>query len=172
MLDITRFSEADNIDILDLGCGYGGLYEYMTTHWNERPKEFRYKGIDISGDMISAAKTANPDIDFEQRDVLTDPLANNRHGFVIMNGLFTEKQSMSFDEMFEFTKAMLKIAYDTCINGIAFNVMSKNVDWEREDLFHLSIDSLAKFLSEHLTRDFVIRSDYKLYEYTCYAIKK
>jgi len=46
------------------------------------------------------------------------------------------------------------------------------VDWEREDLFHLSLDSLAGFLVKELGRDFVIRNDYGLYEYTTYVYRK
>ena len=30
--------------------------------------------------------------------------------------------------------------------GIAFNVMTKHVDWERDDLFHLPFDQLAEWL--------------------------
>jgi len=56
--------------------------------------------------------------------------------------------------------------------GIAFNVMSKHVDWERDDLFHLPFDTLAEFLEEHLTRNYVFRNDYGLYEYTTYAYQQ
>jgi len=55
--------------------------------------------------------------------------------------------------------------------GVAFNVMSKHVDWERDDLFHLPFDTLARYLIASLTRNFVIRSDYGLYEYTTYIYR-
>jgi hypothetical protein len=47
--------------------------------------------------------------------------------------------------------------------------MSKHVDWEREDLFHLPFDTLAAFLKQELSGNFVIRNDYGLYEYTTYV---
>jgi hypothetical protein len=47
-------------------------------------------------------------------------------------------------------------------------VMSKHVDWERDDLFHLPFDALGSFLREEVSRHFVIRHDYGLYEYTTY----
>ncbi len=56
--------------------------------------------------------------------------------------------------------------------GVAFNVMSKDVDWEREDLFHLPLNVLSNFLTKEVTRDFIIRYDYGLYEYTTYLYKK
>ena len=49
--------------------------------------------------------------------------------------------------------------------------MSKHVDWEREDLFHLSFDELGSFLKEEISRNFTIRNDYGLYEYTVYIYK-
>jgi hypothetical protein len=49
--------------------------------------------------------------------------------------------------------------------------MSKHVDWEREDLFHLPFDRLTSFLTNRLSRHFVIRHDYGLYEYTTYVYK-
>jgi hypothetical protein len=49
--------------------------------------------------------------------------------------------------------------------------MSKQVDWERDDLFYLSLDDLAKCLTSQVTRNFVIRNDYGLYEYTAYVYR-
>lgn len=54
---------------------------------------------------------------------------------------------------------------------MAFNVMSKNVDWEREDLFHMPLDELSAFLTSSISRNFIIRNDYGLYEYTVYVYR-
>ena len=88
-----------------------------------------------------------------------------------MNGVFTEKRELSFDEMLGYFKLMLKTAFNKSSMGLAFNVMSKQVDWEREDLFHLPLDILADFLIKELSRSFIIRNDYGLYEYTTYVYK-
>jgi hypothetical protein len=56
--------------------------------------------------------------------------------------------------------------------GVAFNVMARHVDWMRDDLFHLSLDEMASFACRELSRDFVIRNDYGLYEYTVYVYKR
>jgi len=68
---------------------------------------------------------------------------------------------------------MIVRVYNSCNRGgVAFNVMSKDVDWEREDLFHLPLNVLSNFLTKEVTRDFIIRYDYGLYEYTTYLYKK
>ena len=50
--------------------------------------------------------------------------------------------------------------------------MSTLVDWERADLFHVPFDTLARMLKAHASRDFVIRQDYGLYEYTVYVYRR
>jgi hypothetical protein len=45
------------------------------------------------------------------------------------------------------------------------------VDWERDVLFHLPFDAAAAFVSSALSRRFVFRSDYGLYEYTTYVYR-
>ena len=49
--------------------------------------------------------------------------------------------------------------------------MTKHVDWERDDLFHLPFDTLAAVLKKEISRHFVISNDYGLYEYTVYVYK-
>jgi hypothetical protein len=50
--------------------------------------------------------------------------------------------------------------------------MSRLVDWERDDLFHLPFDVMAEFVGKRLSRHFVIRHDYPAYEYTTYVYRR
>jgi hypothetical protein len=89
-----------------------------------------------------------------------------------MNGVFTEKRELTFEEMLTYFKDVATQVFNKAKIAIAFNVMSPHVDWERQDLFYLPLDSLAAFLVKELSRDFVIRNDYGLYEYTTYVYRK
>jgi hypothetical protein len=91
--------------------------------------------------------------------------------YIVMSGVFTEKRSLTFEEMFIYFKQLARKVFEKAEIGIAFNVMTKHVDWEREDLFHLPFDLLATFLKRELTRNFIIRNDYGLYEYTTYVYR-
>ena len=89
-----------------------------------------------------------------------------------MNGCFTEKHDLEYDKMWSYVAEYITKAYDMIDGGgLAFNVMSKDVDWERDDLFHVPLTELSGFLSKCVTRDFVIRNDYGLYEYTVYVFR-
>ena len=72
--------------------------------------------------------------------------------------------------MFEYFSKMLEAVYKITNIGLAFNVMSKNVDWEREDLFHLPFDDLSLLIKQKFGNSYVIRNDYGLYEYTVYLL--
>jgi hypothetical protein len=73
--------------------------------------------------------------------------------------------------MFVYFRRLAARVFQHAQIGMAFNVMSKHVDWERDDLFHLPFDLLAGFLQKELTRNYVFRNDYGLYEYTTYVYR-
>lgn len=168
MLGITTFHDANGTtSILDFGCGTGHLLEYIS---GNTEMHIEYSGLDISKKFVDVARSKFPNNTFYCLDILETPIGRT-FDFIVMNGVFTEKRELSFDEMWEYFTNILKVVFDYSDKGIAFNVMSKNVDWEREDLFHVSLDKLTDFLVKNLTRNFVIRNDYGLYEYTVYVYK-
>lgn len=172
MLDIAKYQTPKNekIKLLDLGCGFGLLLNFIKKN-NSLAKSLIYSGIDLSKLMIESAQKRWPEEKFSVHDIIQNSLPNNSYDYVVMNGLLTEKLELSFDEMFEYTKKLIKSAFNSCRVGIAFNVMNNHVDWQRTDLFHLSFDDLAKFLTKECSRNYLIRSDYGLYEYTVYLFK-
>ncbi len=158
------------IRLLDLGCGCGHLYQYLTENTaigSNSP--IQYTGIDLSTRFIQHCRARYPQVDFRQADILQNPEVLQQFDYVVINGVFTSRCSMSFEQMWEFVRAMLRTAFEHATHGIAFNTMSKQVDWERDDLFHLPLDVLAGFLCAELSRHFVIRNDYGLYEFTTYV---
>ena len=67
---------------------------------------------------------------------------------------------------------MFDDAAQRVVVGVAFNVMSKLVDWERDDLFHWGFDEMAAAVGGRLSRHIRIRADYGLYEYTVYVYRQ
>ncbi|EKD70777.1 MAG: methyltransferase type 12 [uncultured bacterium] len=156
--------------LLDLGCGYGAFYDYLKK--GNCLNKIDYMGIDLSFKLIQSAARKHGSLHFEYRDVLTDKLQPTSFDYIVMNGLFTEKNSLTHSEMKKFFIDMIKTSFDACRVGIAFNIMNFHVDWFREDLFYLSFDQLAIILKRYASRHFTVRADYGLYEYTVYAYKQ
>src|SRR6185436_16157292 len=84
---------------------------------------------------------------------------------------FTVKADLTSEQMWSFMESTLRHVWPYVRRGVAFNLMSKIVDWEREDLFHVGFDDCARFLQQLAGRRVRFRADYGLYEYTAYAYK-
>lgn len=84
--------------------------------------------------------------------------------YVIAKGLFTVKGNATVDEMHSFRTAMVERMWGMAHEGVPSNVMSKIIDWERENLFHVAFDDTAALLRCLAGRNVVLRADYGLYE--------
>ena len=153
------------VRLLDFGCGTGHLLEYLQQHDRSG---IQYSGVDLSETFIGIAKSKHPNADFRVLDIFEHPENLGQFDYAIINGAFTSKCTMSFETMWQTVQRILKIVFASVRCGLAVNTMSKHVDWERDDLFHLSMDLVAQFLCKDLSRHFVMRNDYGLYEYTTY----
>jgi len=169
MLDVVKPGRSSPISLLDFGCGASHLYEYIQQHAPEAP--IVYSGLDISEKFVHLSRQKFPNNTYYCLDLLDPSSEIPSFDYIVMNGVFTEKQGLSFDEMLTYFQTMLIRVFSYAQVGIAFNVMSKQVDWERDDLFHVPFDLLASFLRQNLSRHFVFRHDYRLYEYTTYLYR-
>jgi len=170
MLDLIRPQERGApVSLLDFGCGASHLYEHLQRVGRT---DVSYAGLDLSPRFVELSRKKFPENRYWQMDVLADdPSTLPPFDYAVLNGVFTEKVDLSFEEMHDFWQRTVKVVFGLVTRGIAFNVMSKHVDWEREDLFHLPFDTLAAFLTTSVSRNFVVRNDYGLYEYTTYVYR-
>jgi SAM-dependent methyltransferase len=159
--------EETSISLLDFGCGTASLNQYIEFL---KIKNIKYSGLDINDGFYNTSKLKFPNNDFYCLDILKNESIPN-FDYIVCNGPFTEKRDLSQEEMMDFFTSVIKKLWNKCDKGIAFNLMSKHVDWERDDLFHVSLDELGWFLKNNLSRNFIIRNDYGLYEYTVYVYK-
>jgi SAM-dependent methyltransferase len=164
MLELLAEAPKESV-VLDLGCGPGLLLDYLAA-MNPAGRD-RYLGIDLSPAMIEAARARWPQHRFECRDILTTPLPDQSVDVVIINGVLTERVSLSVEAMTTLAQALVSAAFRAARVGIAFNAMNAHVDWQRGDLFHWGFDALAAFLKSEVSRHYEFRADYGLYEYIC-----
>jgi SAM-dependent methyltransferase len=151
--------------LLDLGCGPGLLLDYLAATGGV--DRIEYHGIDLSGAMVAAARERWPTHNFSCRDILAAPLPEQSVDVVIMNGVLTERVSLSMEAMTRLAESLVSAAFRLARVGIVFNVMNAHVDWQRDDLFHWPFDVLAGFLKREVGPNYQILADYGLYEYAC-----
>lgn len=158
--------------ICDLGCGTGELYRYIRDNGMH---QITYVGIDRSAIAIKLAEVKFPGVTFhciDTENCTADDLGQVFDcDFIFANGLFTVKHSATQQDMWRFMTRMIQTVWSHARRGIVFNVMSKVVDWERDDLFHVSYDELAAFLHQLAGRHIGFKADYGLYELMAYALK-
>lgn len=165
------FKDRKNISVLDLGCGTGMFLDFLKNEELINENNVIYEGADISENHINIASNKFAKNKFYKIDVMRESLPKN-YDFIIMNGIFTVKIDLDYSSMKEFFETFIKNIWPQVNHGIAFNVMSSHVDYERDDLFHLPHDVLADFITKNLSRNYIIRNDYGLYEYTAYIFKE
>lgn len=169
MLGVIRSGGERPVSLLDFGCGTAHLLDFLIANGRH---DIHYLGLDISEKFVEVSRAKHSGNSFLCADVLVDDISLPEVDYIVMNGVFTEKRSLSFEEMFGYMRGMIRRIFPCARRGIAFNVMSKHVDWERDDLFHLPFDALAEFLKAEISRHFLFRADYGLYEYTTYVYRE
>jgi SAM-dependent methyltransferase len=170
MLDIIPTTlRKEQPTLLDFGCGTAALYDYAK---KKNIDHFKYSGLDISPAFTKICKCKYPDLDFFTIDVLDPDACLPIFDYIVLNGVFTEKISLSFNEMFNYFCLMISKVFSLCMKGMAFNVRSNHVDVMHPDLFHLPMDTLASFLTRNISSNFIIRNDYNLEEYAVYLYRR
>jgi len=171
MLDLARNDINGKASLLDFGCGLGGFCKYYIANSDAY---FNYTGVDISRKFIEACKQNFPDWPscFIQLDILYKDLPRS-YDYIVCNGVFTEKLTLSQTEMFDFFSKVLTRLWEKANKGLAFNIMDPSkVDWRRDDLFFLNYSQVTSFIKKQLNcENYVLRCDYGLREYTVYLYK-
>jgi SAM-dependent methyltransferase len=168
MLDVIA-QPAGAATLLDFGCGAGHLLEYIRRNgWDA----IAYRGLDASAKFIDLCRHKFPDATFHCRDILQGSADIDPADYVVMNGVLTERCGVSEAAMLDYMESLLVAAWPLARKGMAFNVMSAQVDWKREDLFHVPFDTMARLVKTRLSRHFRFRQDYGLYEFTAYVYRE
>lgn len=168
MLGVITEPAPHPVKLLDFGCGAGHLLEFIEA---EQLNHIDYIGLDISPKFTAVCRSKWPERAFIETDILIDQIRLPAVDYLVMNGVFTEKRGLAYDKMFGYMHDTLRKAWPSVGKGMAVNVMSKNVDWERDDLFYLDKTEFSTCIKKDLSPHFKFCSDYGLYEYTAYIYK-
>jgi SAM-dependent methyltransferase len=169
-LEVIRDAAArEECSLLDVGCGTARLLDLIKSLGRD---EISYRGVDLSPKLLEAARKKHPEADF----ILGDPfdlkeIWSAQPDYVVFGGIFTSRLQMSVAEMTDYMLRMLRLAFTHCRRGVVFDVISAHVDWQRDDLFHVSFDQMADLLQHNLSRHYLFRADYGLYEYAVYVYR-
>lgn len=168
MLEGIRQGWERPLSLLDFGCGASHLYEYIQSRGLDG---LQYSGLDLSSEYLALCRSKFPDVPYYQVDLL-DPAAElPAFDYVILNGVLHNRTGNSYESTWRYCQELLSRVSGVARKGFAFNVMSKHVDSERDDLFHLPIGDVTDFIAANISRYFTVRHDYGLFEYSVYVYR-
>jgi 2-polyprenyl-3-methyl-5-hydroxy-6-metoxy-1,4-benzoquinol methylase len=164
---LCAVADLDGKSVCEIGCGAGHLVDWLA----ERGIAARYSGIDLSEEMLAAARRRHPGVLFEHRDILVgdEPGA---YDVVLCSGLFHVKLDHHEEEWKRFVGETIRRMYSMCRLGIAFNLMTDQVDFRSPTLYYASPAETLELCRRELSRFVVLRHDYPLYEFTVYVYRE
>jgi SAM-dependent methyltransferase len=142
--------------VLDLGCGLGDFYEYLTL---EGAKSLDYTGYDICRELIDAARIRYPEGRFHCFDILGKHLPE-QFDFVLASGIF------GFSNR-EHMKAVLHKAFEMTRKALVFNFFFT----EKGSLFSLPPSEVLRICRDLNPRFLKVRKEYLKNDQT-YFIQK
>lgn len=165
---VLALMEGDSaFSLLDFGCGTARLLDHALSRGLTG---MEYAGLDLSTQVLDAARAKHPDRTFWNLDVLVDDSALPEYDYVVLNGVFQWKGSATQEEMIHYFERLLTTLAAHATKGMAFNVMSPHVDLERDDLFHLPLETATDLVAHQLSRRFRLLHDYGQHEYTVHVL--
>lgn len=142
----------NDTSILDVGCGFGDLYEHLKT---TRPDtDFDYTGIDIMKEFIDIDKNKFPGIPFYTSDLFSfNP--GRKYRFVINCGCLTFLDPKNENESYEYIDAFIGKNIELCEDdGVSIiHFLTDKVDYRTstED-FHISPERILSIAYSHSRR--------------------
>lgn len=166
---ITRVFKHDlAASIVDLGCGYGEYYKYLTDTVGFTGE---YLGVDLSDEMVRMANQlygdhSNFNVELGKERV---PKAD----YIVASGIFSVKLSAEPQKWQEHINNTILKMFESSSKGISFNCLTlySDSDRMRDDLYYASPEEMFRFCKMNLSKDVALLHDYNLYEFTINVTK-
>lgn len=158
---IKVIEDPSYFSVLDYGCGYGALNEYLIKEFNQ----FDYHGYDISEEMLSSAKEQFP----KQKDAFFSQLKDGEvFDYVISNGLFNVKLDTEESVWNGFIEQTIGDFNRLSSKGFSFNILTSYSDLEKQKPHLHYADPMRWFdyCKRNFSRNVALLHDYELYEFT------
>lgn len=168
----TRFEQLCKIiedpnhaTLLDYGCGYGALYDYLVKKGYHLDL---YVGYDILESMVTEGKRQHvnqPNVMFTS-DIAAIPAVD----YAVASGVFNIKLETPYDAWMDYTLQSLTKINGMVKKGFSSNFLTAYSDADRmaarPDLFYADPCYIFDYCKKHLSRWVSLLHDYRLYDFT------
>jgi ubiquinone/menaquinone biosynthesis C-methylase UbiE len=152
---------ASSFSLLDYGCGFGSMYEFMKPGY----PQMKYTGIDIAEPMISNAwqRFGNDNTQW-----YTSLPADFKSDYVIASGIFNVKLNHSNEEWLAYVKQILTEMDRIAQKGFAFNMLTSYSDlpYMKEYLYYANPGDIFDYCIRTFSRKVDLLHGYQLFEFS------
>ncbi|MBI4921075.1 MAG: methyltransferase domain-containing protein [Devosia nanyangense] len=157
-----------SFSVNDLGCGYGALFDFLAARY----EGFSYRGIDVSAEMVAAARGrlgTHRKAAFELGEV-----PSTVADFGIASGIFNVRLDSPDGDWVQHVETTLEAMDRTSTRGFAFNCLTSysDADRMRAHLYYCDPLRLFDFCKRRFSRNVALLHDYGLYEFTILVRKR
>ena len=160
---IKVIAEKSNFTILDFGCGYGALAEYL--HSQGYTFEHFY-GCDILEHMITEANLLHPDASRYtfSTNLTTLPVVD----YAVASGVFNARLQTPYEDWTRYVLETLHSLNEHTKKGFSVNFLTKYSDAEKmqERLYYADPVYLFEYCKKNIAFNVALLHDYDLYDFT------
>ncbi|MBN1187425.1 MAG: class I SAM-dependent methyltransferase [Bacteroidales bacterium] len=159
-----------NFSLNDLGCGYGGLLDFLNMKY--QGVDYTYIGYDISDDMICSAKSRHANR--KNARFCTERMPMEIADYSVASGVFNVRLENSEYIWKQHIKETLDILNQYSSKGFSFNCLTSYSDIDKMQSYLYYADPCALFdlCKTHYSKNVALLHDYGLYEFTILVRKQ
>jgi len=159
---LAKIGKLEGKTILDVGCGFGDLYDYLVVQQIEFD---RYIGVDLNSDIIDEARRRYPGGEFHCADILEFE-SEARIDYSLASGIF----ALAGWDWEESLVAICKKMFAISRVGIGINLLSSftPISWRSEDTHYSEPWETLKLLMQRVSSRAVLRHNYRTNDYTIF----
>jgi SAM-dependent methyltransferase len=159
---LERVVAGSDFSLNDLGCGYGAFLTFLRPRYSA----FAYRGIDLSAEMIAAARAmhrADPQASFHVGHACDRPA-----DYSVASGIFNVRVKADDQRWLRFILQTIERINACSTRGFAFNCLSRYSDADKmqSHLYYADPCLLFDHCKTRYSKNVALLHDYGLYEFT------
>jgi SAM-dependent methyltransferase len=151
-----------NFSIIDYGCGYGALVDYL----DNKGYQFTYSGYDLLEDMVLKAR--------EMHETRANCTFTNQESelkmadYVVESGIFNIRLEYSYNEWTGYVIQTLEKMNSLSRLGFAFNMLTSYSDppYMKPHLYYADPCYYFDYCKRKFSKNVALLHDYNLYDFT------
>lgn len=161
LMKIVQPGNTNPHSILDFGCGYGALLNYL----QNRQDHFDYTGLDISDEMLIQARSKHVNT---KSQWVRNLEPGTTFDYIVASGVFNVKLDIAEQQWEDYILTTLNMFNEISTKGFSFNMLTNYADAEFmvDRLYYASPERFFSHCKQNFSSSVSLLHDYPLYEFS------